>query len=87
MSSATQHDSQPLNGQIKRVFDALSSGQWWTLVELHAVTNDPIPSISAQCRHLRARGHTIRKRRRGAAERGLFEYRLIEPQEAESGNG
>lgn len=83
MASATQRDSQPLSGQIKRVFDALSGGQWWTLVELHAVTNDPIPSISAQCRHLRARGYTILKRRRGASERGLYEYQLIAQQGAD----
>lgn len=79
MDTGTQHDSQPLRGQIGRVFDALKSGAWLTLPELHTMTSDPISSISAQIRHLRKPehgSHVIKKRRRGAAERGLFEYQL-----------
>ena len=73
-------DEQPKSGQILRVFNALRSGVWLTLVELHEQTHDPISSISAQIRHLRKPehgAHIIKKRRRGAAERGLFEYRLF----------
>jgi len=76
MSNATQHEGT----QLARVFAALKGGEWLTLPELHIKTGDPISSISAQIRHLRKPengSHTIRKRRRGAAERGLFEYRLI----------
>jgi DNA-binding transcriptional regulator GbsR (MarR family) len=75
MSDVTLHKGT----QIGRVYAALQSGDWLTLSELNAVTGDSISSISAQIRHLRkpAYGsHTIKKRRRGAAERGLYEYRL-----------
>ena len=78
----------PRNGtQLQRVHNALKSGAWLTLPEIHAITNDPVSSISANIRHLRKPEHgthNIKKRRRGAAERGLFEYKLIsvEPQRA-----
>jgi hypothetical protein len=58
----------------------LEGGAWLTLLELHNVTGDPIPSISAQVRNLRKKdfgSHTIRKQRRGPSEKGLFEYQLI----------
>lgn len=77
-------DKQPnsqMGGQLLRVYRALQSGAWLTLPEIHAQTNDPISSISAQIRHLRKvehGSHVIKKRRRGAAERGLFEYRLVD---------
>jgi len=79
MGDNAQHDNQPLKGQMKRVYDALKGGLWLTLPELHALTNDPISSISAQVRLLRKPefgSHAIKKRRRGASERGLYEYRL-----------
>lgn len=79
MSNATQPDSRPLSGQIKRVFDALSGGQWLSLIDLHSMTGDPVASISSQIRHLKKKAHgshDIRKRRRGAASRGLYEYHL-----------
>jgi hypothetical protein len=75
MNNATQHEGT----QLLRVLNALKSGAWLTLPELHTATSDPISSISAQIRHLRKPEHgsyTIKKRRRGAAERGLYEYRL-----------
>lgn len=75
--SDTSHD---LSGQIKRVYDALRDGVWRTLPELHELTGDSVSSVSAQIRHLRKPEHglhTIIKRRRGANERGLFEYRLL----------
>lgn len=65
--------------QIGRVFAALKGGAWLTLPELHAITGDPISSISAQIRHLRKPehgSHTIEKRRRGESRCGLYEYRL-----------
>ncbi len=77
MDNAAQHE---LKGQMKRVYDALKGGLWLTLPELHEQTGDPVASISAQVRHLRKPefgSHVIEKRRRGASEKGLFEYRLI----------
>ncbi len=70
---------KPLTGQTLRVYRALEGATWLTLPELHELTGDPISSISAQIRHLRKPefgSHTIKKRRRGAIENGLFEYRL-----------
>jgi hypothetical protein len=70
---------KPLAGQTERVYLALKSGRWLTLPELHKMTNDPISSISAQIRHLRKPefgSYTIKRRRRGPAEDGLFEYWL-----------
>jgi hypothetical protein len=70
-----------LAGQILRVFEALTSGRWLTLPELHERTGDPVSSISAQIRHLRKPengSYTILKRRRGRDESGLFEYRLFQ---------
>lgn len=75
-NSAMQHEGT----QLLRVLNALKGGEWLTLPELNKVTGDPVSSISAQIRHLRKPehgSHTIKKRRRGAAERGLFEYRLV----------
>jgi hypothetical protein len=72
--------------QLERVYSVLKLGAWLTLPELNELTGDPVSSISAQLRHLRKPehgSHTIKKRRRGESRRGLFEYRLIEPQGAE----
>lgn len=76
----TDKPIRPLSGQLKRVFDALQGGAWLTLPELHTITGDPLTSISAHIRTLRkpeGGSHTIRKRRRGNAASGLFEYKLI----------
>jgi len=73
-------DYTRLKGQLSRVFDAMKDGQFRTLSEIEAITNDPQASISAQLRHLRkARfgGHIINKRPRGSRESGLFEYQLL----------
>lgn len=72
--------TQPEGTQIERVLRALKGGAWLTLPELHTLTSDPVSSISAQMRHLRRPehgSHVIEKRRRGASERGLYEYRLV----------
>jgi hypothetical protein len=79
-------ETQPEGTQLTRVHNALKGGQWLTLPELHVITGDPVASVSAQIRHLRKPEHgtyTIKKRRRGESRRGLFEYRLIQPQGAE----
>jgi hypothetical protein len=73
-------DFSRLTGQIKRVYDTILDGKWWTLNEISQVTGDPEASVSAQLRHLRKLKfgrHIIEKRRRGDPKRGLYEYRLV----------
>ena len=72
-------DHARLTGQIKRIFTFMANGSWRTLSEIAQATDSPEASVSAQLRHLRKErfgGHTIIKRRRGEAKRGLFEYKL-----------
>lgn len=81
-SYVAEFDHARLTKQIKRVYDCMIGGHWMTLGEIEEITGDPQASISAQLRHLRkARfgSHQINKRRRGAAETGLWEYQLTRP--------
>ena len=75
-------DFSRLTGQIKRIFMLMSDREWRTLAEIAAITHDPEASISAQLRHMRKPrftegAHTVERRRRGNAGRGLYEYRLL----------
>jgi hypothetical protein len=75
-------DRARLTGQIYRVRALMLDGAWRTVSEIHAVTKDPEPSISAQLRHLRKvrfGSHIVERRARGNRESGLFEYRLLLP--------
>lgn len=75
-----EHDHERLGAQALRVWTIVSDGQWRTLAELETLTGDPQASISARLRDFRKPafgGHAIERRRRGEAERGLFEYRLV----------
>lgn len=79
-------DHARLTGQIARIFTLMGDHAWRTLGEIEAETGDPQASISAQLRHLRKRrfgAFVIEKRRRGADDTGLFEYRLLPPVEME----
>jgi predicted phage-related endonuclease len=61
----------------KTAYQAIYSGRWMTLDEIHQATGDPEASISAQLRHLRKYrfgAHDIRKRRRNGGNQ--WEYRL-----------
>lgn len=72
-------DQHRLQKQLGRVWNALKGGQWLTLDELAQKTKDPHASISARIRDLRKPafgGYDVQRRRRGAPEHGLFEYRL-----------
>jgi hypothetical protein len=72
---------KPHGGQMLRLHNALSGGEWLTLVELRNLTAiSSLSSLSAVLRQLRKPEHgncKIEKRRRGAESRGLYEYRLI----------
>ncbi len=73
-------DYHRLKGQILRIFNLMSDGQYRTLREISDATGDGESSVSAQLRNLRKDSfgnHTILKRRRGDLSRGLFEYRLV----------
>ena len=69
-------DQVRLSGQIERVFNLMSDGEWRTVPEIAKITRDPEASVSAQLRNLRkARfgSHTVNRRH---VLNGLFEYSL-----------
>jgi len=79
-----EFDQARLTGQIKRIYNLMIDGRWRTLQEIEQATRDPQSSISAQLRHLRKKrfgSHIIEKRRRGDRTNGLFEYKLLKPEE------
>lgn len=69
-----ERDKARLNAQCKRVYEAMSYGEWRTLANLSHVTRDPEASVSARLRDLRKAGYTVERR---YVSRGLHEYRLI----------
>jgi hypothetical protein len=84
-------DEKRLTGQWSRVWSIMSDGQWRTLGEIQAQSHirfqkhDSESAISARLRDFRKEvfgGHTVDRRRRGEAEKGLFEYRVIVKKES-----
>lgn len=74
-------DQTRLTKGIKRVYDALFNGEWWTLRTLSNYTGVPEASCSAFVRHLRKPrfgSHVIEKRRKELGA-GTWEYRLVLP--------
>lgn len=75
-------DGERLSQQLERVRGLMLDGTWRTLKEIAAATKDPQASISAQLRHLRKErfgAYVVERRRRQEAERGIHEYRVLEP--------
>lgn len=73
-------DDCRLVGQMRRVWDAMVDGRWYTPEQLEALTGDRWASISAQQRHLRKDrfgAHTVEKRQTADSKGGSFEYRLV----------
>lgn len=79
-------DNKRLTGQWKAVFELISDGKWRTLVEIKqemwfrygiAASEAGVSARTRDLRKERYGGHTVNRRRRGAAERGLHEYQLI----------
>jgi hypothetical protein len=69
-----------LSKRLQITFECMKDGTWRTLEEISAVTGGPEASESARLRDFRKDnhgGHTVLRRRRGDAKKGLFEYRLI----------
>ena len=75
-------DHVRLRKQHERIRNLMLDGTWRTLAEIAEFTEDPEASISAQLRHLRKKrfgSFCLEKQRRGEAEHGLWEYRLLKP--------
>lgn len=77
-------ESRRLVGQMRRVYEVMSDGQWRALHEIAAETmrrfdvTDSEAGVSARLRCLRRAefgAHTVDRRRRDGAA-GLWEYRL-----------
>lgn len=72
-------DQKRLTGQLQRVFEAMRGGQWMTLGEIQAIAGGSEAGVSARIRDFRKvafGGHTVDRRRRGEASRGIWEYKL-----------
>lgn len=73
-------DGARLTTQFKLVAALMLDGRWRTLAEIAAKTGGSEAGVSARLRDFRKEkfgGHTVARRRRGDAARGLHEYRLI----------
>jgi hypothetical protein len=80
-------DEKRLKKQLVRVKELmLSAGEvnvWMTLHELSLLTHYPEASISARLRDLRKPqfgSFRVSRRRRGEPKRGLFEYKMENPE-------
>jgi hypothetical protein len=82
-----EFDAERLSGQLRRVYECTKDGEWRTLSELQFRISQSYPfrdsesSISARLRDLRKDrfgSFNMERRRRGEANRGTFEYRVIE---------
>ena len=76
------HDFKRLIGQNLKVFNCMKDGSWRTLPEIEEIlgSGHSQAGISARLRDLRKEkfgSHTVDRRRRGNASKGLHEYRLI----------
>jgi len=72
-------DQRRLSDQHRRVWAVMSDGAFRTLREIAQLTGDETHSISARLRDFRKEKfgrHTVQRRRRAEAERGIHEYRL-----------
>lgn len=67
-------DGKRLRGQSLDVFQAMQSGAWFTLAQLHMITGHPEASISARIRGYKAMGIDHDRERIGNG--GLHRYRL-----------
>ncbi len=76
------HDETRLTGQLLRVFFCMSSGSWKTLKEIQEEVGGSEAGVSARLRDLRKPGngaYVVERRRRGKSNKGLHEYRLLNP--------
>lgn len=82
-------DGERLGEQMKRVLSLMKDGQWRSLREIEDKTDDPQASISARLRDVRKLwgDQAMKTRRRPSvdARRGVFEYRVILPDDFKMG--
>ena len=72
-------DAPRLTRQLKKIVEIVTDGAWYTVDEIHARTEFPHASISAQLRNLRKAkfgGWAVEGRYRKNLR--IFEYRFIE---------
>lgn len=70
-------DNARLTGQLRRIWEIVIDGRWYTLKDIAVRTGDPEPSISAQLRHLRKPrfgGYIVE---REYIANGLYQYRVL----------
>ena len=70
-------DDIRLTGQLRRIWEIVIDGRWYTLKDISIRTGDPEPSISAQLRHLRKPrfgGYIVE---REYIANGLYKYRVL----------
>jgi len=79
-----QQDRARLTGQLQRVFDLLSDGQWWTLESLATVSQATTQSVSARIRDLRKDRFGAYVIERERVSGGLFQYRMVIPNSTSS---
>lgn len=72
-----EKDEKRLTGQLHRVFEAMKSGEWFTLERLQSIVGGSQAGISARIRDLRKPafgGYQVDRKR--VKDSGLFMYRL-----------
>ncbi len=77
-----ERDHDRLAGQLGRVAEVMSGGEWMTLAQLSEATGDPEASISARLRDLRKGhfgGYEVEARNEGG---GVWRYRIVTGQPA-----
>jgi hypothetical protein len=81
-----EFDAERLTGQLKRVWDVMKDGGYFTYeeiqeeIQLRFGKRDSIQGISARTRDFRKEqygSHTVNSRRRGCPQNGLWEYELV----------
>lgn len=75
-----EFDVERLTGQLKRVYQLMSDGQWRTLREIQDIVGGSEAGVSARLRDLRKSrwgGFEVERRRRGDPKQGLHEYRIV----------
>lgn len=70
-------DIERLGGQLRRVYELLSTGEWYTLARLAELVRGSEAGVSARLRDLKKRrfGSHLIEKRRVIEGRGLWEYR------------
>ncbi len=77
-------DDIRLTGQLRRIWEIVIDGRWYTLKDISIRTGDPEPSISAQLRHLRKPRFGSHIVEREYIANGLYNYRVLSREKEEA---